>query len=228
MSIEVKPAATVVLLRERPSGMEVLLLRKQSQLAFAPGMWVFPGGRIDQEDFGGNSDDLLMAARRAAVRETFEEAAVTVDHNALIYCAHWTTPAHTKNTRRFATWFFVTVLDGEQAVAVDGGEIDDHQWVRPADAIAAHRNREMAMMPPTYVTLAEIAGCSSAEATLAMYRARNLVEIVPLYAQGAKVMAVCPGDFAYGQEQVDPDGPGARHRLWMEDDGWHYERDSQI
>ena len=46
------PAATVILLRDidgdgKP---EVLMLRKNSKIAFG-GMWVFPGGRIDPEDF---------------------------------------------------------------------------------------------------------------------------------------------------------------------------------
>ena len=43
------PAATVVVLRDAPSGVEVLMLRKSSRIAFG-GMWVFPGGRIDAAD----------------------------------------------------------------------------------------------------------------------------------------------------------------------------------
>ena len=46
---ELIPAATVVLLRDGAQGMETLMLRKNSKIAFA-GMWVFPGGRIDVED----------------------------------------------------------------------------------------------------------------------------------------------------------------------------------
>jgi 8-oxo-dGTP pyrophosphatase MutT (NUDIX family) len=42
-------AATVVLLRDGDDGLETLMLRKNSRLAFG-GMWVFPGGRIDDGD----------------------------------------------------------------------------------------------------------------------------------------------------------------------------------
>src|SRR5688572_12432384 len=77
------PASTVVLLRDAAEGFEVLLLRRNTAVEFAGGMWVFPGGRIDPEDYpsGGPptgdeaSDELFAAARNACVRESHEEAA---------------------------------------------------------------------------------------------------------------------------------------------------------
>lgn len=236
--VEIKPAATVVLLREGVAGMEVLLLRRQSQLAFAAGMWVFPGGRIDPEDFADKPDDLLAAARRAAVREAMEEASVLVDADTLIYFAHWTTPVSEGSKRRFATWFFAAALDGEHAVEVDGGEIEEHQWLRPVDAIAAHRRREMALMAPTYVALAEIAACGNIAEAMQLYSARAVMEIEPIYkkqiekdtdedpVKAAKVAALYPGDVAYQGGDVERSGP--RHRCWMAEDGWHYQRDADI
>lgn len=224
-AVQVKPAATVALLRESPQGMEVLLLRRQSQLAFAAGMWVFPGGRIDAEDYDEGAGDIFLAARRAAVREAMEEASVKVDPEAMIYFAHWTTPADERALRRFATWFFIAGLDGEHAVEVDGGEIDDHQWIRPVDAIAAHRRREMALMPPTYVALKEMASCETVEQVLAMYRAREVLEIAPRLFKNPFV-AVYPGDIAY--EGGDPQAPGPRHRSWLGEDGLQYVRDPLI
>lgn len=223
-AVEVKQAATVALLRDRPDGVEVLLLRRQSSLAFAAGMWVFPGGRIDPEDFGGQTD-VLLAARRAAVREAREEANIAVDPEALVYFAHWTTPPIAHLPRRFATWFFIAALDGEHAIEVDGGEIDDHQWMRPADAIAAHRRREMAMMPPTFVTLQEIASCRTAAEVLAMYRARPVLDVQPR-PLGEPPITVYAGDAAY--ESGDLDAAGPRHRTWFAEDGMHYQRDPQV
>ncbi|MET0377841.1 MAG: NUDIX domain-containing protein [Spongiibacteraceae bacterium] len=224
--VEVRPAATVALLRERPEGMEILLLRRQSKLAFAAGMWVFPGGRIDPEDYDDVSGDIFAAARRAAVREAMEEAAVAVDPDALVYFAHWTTPAHEGSLRRFATWFFVAGLDGEHAVQVDGGEIDDHQWLRPADAIASHRRREMALMPPTYAALKEMAACNTIEDVLTLYRTRKVIEIQPRHFTEPTFIAVYPGDVAY--EGGDPQAPGPRHRSWINESGLQYERDPHI
>ncbi|MGB6059129.1 MAG: NUDIX domain-containing protein [Microthrixaceae bacterium] len=48
---EAIPAATVVVLRDGPAGVETLMLRRDGKLAFAGGMWVFPGGRLDPGDF---------------------------------------------------------------------------------------------------------------------------------------------------------------------------------
>ena len=48
---EPRDAATVVLLRPGPSGPEVYLLRRQTSMAFAGGMCVFPGGGVDPRDF---------------------------------------------------------------------------------------------------------------------------------------------------------------------------------
>jgi len=44
------PAATVVVLRDTETGPQTLMLRRNSKIAFG-GMWVFPGGRIDDEDY---------------------------------------------------------------------------------------------------------------------------------------------------------------------------------
>ena len=72
---ELIPAATVVIMRDSESAIELLMLRKNSKVAFG-GMWVFPGGKIDEIDkvfdSTGNLDELPTAVN-AAVRETFEE-----------------------------------------------------------------------------------------------------------------------------------------------------------
>ena len=74
------PAATLVLMRERPSGPpELLVMERTGHMAFAAGALVFPGGRIDAADheaatpFAGFED---AAARIAAVRETIEETGI--------------------------------------------------------------------------------------------------------------------------------------------------------
>ena len=45
-----RPAATVLLLRDRPDGIEVLMTRRSPTASFAPGAYVFPGGGIDAAD----------------------------------------------------------------------------------------------------------------------------------------------------------------------------------
>ena len=66
-----KPAATVMLLRDTTLGLEVFMLRRTNNAVFAGGMYVFPGGKVDAAD--GEGDE---GYRVAAVRECYEEAGV--------------------------------------------------------------------------------------------------------------------------------------------------------
>ncbi|RKN43071.1 NUDIX hydrolase [Streptomyces hoynatensis] len=60
-------AATVLLLRDGPGGLEVFMLRRRTTMAFAGGAYAYPGGSVDARD---------GSVLHAAVRETFEEAGV--------------------------------------------------------------------------------------------------------------------------------------------------------
>ena len=111
-AIPLARAATAVLLRDGAAGLETLMLRRDTGLAFAGGMWVFPGGRLDPGDYGPGvdpetalPDQVLTAASRAAVREAEEEAGLQLDPSALVHFAHWTAPVGPP--RRFVTWFFM-------------------------------------------------------------------------------------------------------------------------
>src|SRR3954468_11810875 len=98
-------AATVILARDTKRGPEVLMLRRNSKIAFG-GMWVFPGGRVDPTDLEGVPEgDELAAARRAAVREAHEEAGLVVDEAGLVVFSHWVPPVEVP--KRFSTWFFL-------------------------------------------------------------------------------------------------------------------------
>jgi 8-oxo-dGTP pyrophosphatase MutT (NUDIX family) len=89
MNVEVtaRPAATILLLRDGPGGIEVFMVVRHHAIDFASGALVFPGGRVEEGDFrlaeslGGCSDPketdtAAMAFRVAAIRETFEECGV--------------------------------------------------------------------------------------------------------------------------------------------------------
>lgn len=156
------PAATVVLAREntRKSGIEVLLLRRNSRLVFHGGHWVFPGGRIDDEDFKAADSDLeYPAALHAAVRETREEAGIAIDPGRLIHTAHWTTPP--RLPRRFSTWFFVCPLREQVEVTVDNDEILDFRWLSPRQALQEADSEKLILPQPTRVTLTDISGFHS-------------------------------------------------------------------
>ncbi|MDE0693341.1 MAG: NUDIX hydrolase [Gammaproteobacteria bacterium] len=212
------PAATVVLLRDTGLGPEVLMLRKNSRIAFG-GMWVFPGGRIDPEDYpeDGNKD---IAARNAAAREAQEEAGVELDPQDFVWFAHWTPPPSTP--KRFATWFFAARA-GEDAISIDGGEIEDHRWIRPGDALAKHAEGEIDLVPPTWVTLYHLSQRQSVAAVLGHFagrEARVYQTRVVKRADGVRV-AMWTGDAGYDDWNADLSGP--RHRLNMPAGGFSFE-----
>jgi 8-oxo-dGTP pyrophosphatase MutT (NUDIX family) len=70
------PAATLILMRPVAHGPpELLLMERPDTMAFAAGALVFPGGRIEPQDWASGGD-LMSAARLAALRETIEETGV--------------------------------------------------------------------------------------------------------------------------------------------------------
>jgi len=69
--IPIRPAATVMLLRDTSAGLEVFMLRRTNNAVFAGGMYVFPGGKVDPAD--GEGDEAFVVA---AIRECYEEAGV--------------------------------------------------------------------------------------------------------------------------------------------------------
>lgn len=213
------PAATVVLIRDRPSTCEVLLVRRSAQLSFHGGAWVFPGGRLDAEDWI-QGDDLLAAARRAAVREAREEAGLLLEPRDLVTISRWVTPVQLP--KRFDTWFFAAA-GTDAPVAVDGREIHEHAWMTPADALAAQRAGEIELPPPTFVTITAIAAHRTAQAALAALGRGPLEVFEPrLFPIEGGAVTLYAGDAGYDDAELER--PGARHRLWMREDGWRYER----
>jgi len=83
--VRARDAASLILLRERGSRLEVLIGRRGKGARFMPGRYVFPGGRAMPEDarpWAGELADKLassfVALKRAALRETFEETGLVV------------------------------------------------------------------------------------------------------------------------------------------------------
>jgi len=214
------PAATVVLLRDGDAGAEVLLVRRNAQLSFHGGAWVFPGGRIDAEDFAAAGDELTGAARYAAVREAREEAGVGVAMDGLVPLSRWLTPEGVP--KRFDAWFFVARA-GDDTVRVDGGEIHEHRWMQPADALAAQRAGEIDLPPPTWVTLYRLTPYRLVAEALTAARQTEPEFYVPrLHVVAGGACTLYAGDVAYDGGAVDQ--PGPRHRLCMLESGWRYER----
>jgi 8-oxo-dGTP pyrophosphatase MutT (NUDIX family) len=159
-----RPAATVVLLRPTGEAYEVYAHRRVVAMVFG-GMYAFPGGSVEESDGAGTSDadwaarlgvppGAASAVVAAAVREVEEEAGVRLDERLLFPWSRWITPEF--EPRRFDTWFFVALLPEGQDARDISGEADRTVWITPADALAGYAAGELAMLPPTVVTLREL------------------------------------------------------------------------
>ncbi len=92
MPVEPRPAAAIVLLRDRPQGgIETFMVRRHVRSEFVPDVYVFPGGSVKPGDLeaekapglcvpptGDHLGETTLGAglRAAAIRELFEEAGV--------------------------------------------------------------------------------------------------------------------------------------------------------
>ncbi len=210
MSVVIKSAATIMLARDTSEGIEVLLLKRNKALKFAAGLWVFPGGKIEADEVEA-SEDALGAAKLAAVRETMEEANVAINMDSLLFFSHWTTPV--VEPRRYATWFFFADVSGQNlTVQVDDSEIKKHLWINPQTALDKVQKGELAMMPPTYISLQRIRKCQTvAEATQLLGEIEPIYILPVLQLKDGKMICMYEGDAGF--KTGNADATGARHRL---------------
>jgi 8-oxo-dGTP pyrophosphatase MutT (NUDIX family) len=166
-------AASVILMRDGPSGLETYLLHRHARMAFAPSMVVFPGGRVDAVDTSGEGDPI----RRCALRETSEETGVVLTETDLHPWAHWITPEI--EPRRYDTTFFVAAMPDDQQAADISGETDHADWSTPGQALAAQRMGRISMLPPTLSILIELADLATVTDVINQTIDRRIEPVLP-------------------------------------------------
>ena len=213
-----RPSATIVVVRDASEGLEVLLLKRNPELVHMPGAWVFPGGKVDDSDTGETIEE---RARVAAARELMEEAGFHIDSATLLDFSHWLTPEIVK--RRFATWFYLAVIEDHVPVVVDGSEIVDYRWLRPELALSEQLAGELQAPPPTLVTLTDIQRFESAGELTRMVSDRHPPYFFPkLHKVPEGMLFLYPGDAGY--ETDSPAVTGPRHRMIMAPGVFDYDR----
>lgn len=209
----VKPASTIMLARDFEGTLEVLLLKRNKALAFAAGLWVFPGGKIEADEIEQSEND-LEAAKIAAIRETKEEANLDIGIDDLVFFSHWTTPEI--EPRRYATWFFFgEVSHNSSEVTIDDSEIKEHVWLHPQVALDKLQEGKLGMMPPTIVSLQIIKKCQSAAEAKVKLQEEEPIFILPvLQLKDGKMICMYEGDAGY--KSVDAEKNGSRHRMILD------------
>ncbi|MBS1678289.1 MAG: NUDIX hydrolase [Actinobacteria bacterium] len=187
-----RPAASVVLMRRGGKhgqrALEVLLLRRSPTAGFFPGAWVFPGGACEPED--GEGPD---GYRACAIRELREEAGIDlpIEEEMVPFCRFITPKAI---SRRFDAWFFMALAPAHTPPEIDGGEIVDARWFRPAAALAGADDGEIGLAFPTRIQLGWLAEHATSNDALAAYRGRSVEPLIPeLIDEGEEIRVVLPG-----------------------------------
>src|SRR5271167_235984 len=200
-----RQAATVIVLRGGEEALEVLLVRRTPKARFMGGVWVFPGGAVDDDDIPGgrqgaaaqDDETLARALRTAAARELREEAGIALeDSGELVEFSRWITPAQVRT--RFDTHFFLVTQPEGQEPQVDGEECVDQGWFTPKDALDAHGAGEIVLVFPTIKHLEQLSRFASVDALLAHARGREVQPVEPrVVLEGEVARVLLPGDPGY-------------------------------
>jgi 8-oxo-dGTP pyrophosphatase MutT (NUDIX family) len=163
--VPARPAATVILVRDVPGSIEVLMVMRPAR-GFFGGLTVFPGGAVDPVDRSPLADKVVTGSapdheyRSAALRELAEETglALTTDGIALGPAALGADLFETLDDSgmrldgealtlvsrwvtpeeapsRFDARFYLTQVGATPEVRIDPDELVDHAWVTPEEAL---------------------------------------------------------------------------------------------
>jgi len=176
--VPVRQAASVLVVDDRPD-LHVLVGRRRRSSGFVPGMIVFPGGAVDDDDRSEAARDAVPAATapgmnsdeaaaflHAGLRETFEEVGLWVGGDLpcrpdeFPHAGWWLTPEGAP--RRYDTRFFLARYRGGDVVP-DRLEITDAWWGRPQDILSGIAAGTLDAIYPTIRFLERLAQYSSVD-----------------------------------------------------------------
>lgn len=188
MAEQIRKAASLIVVRDAPEGLEILVLERGSVNRFLPGYVAFPGGAVDPQDevlatrwFG----DAKEASRAASVRELTEEAGLGLTSNGLVLAvslepvegappskeqlpeiAHWVAPE--RIPVRFDARFFAAAAPMGLSPTPDGEETTAAWWVSPPVLLSEWEAGKRKLYWPTYFTLTWLARCPEAKDLLGL------------------------------------------------------------
>ena len=146
--------------------------------------------------------------RRASFCDIVEAERLRLRADQLHLVGHWITPLG--SPRRFDTRFFLAPFPDGQEPMHDESEAVHHEWVRPADAVAAWRDDRMAMMSPTARMLMNLAAFESAAQAVAAAASRfDPHQVRVRHDEAGRYHILMPGDAGYDE------GDGEREFGWV-------------
>jgi len=189
--VPIRQAASILVVDDRPD-LHVLIGRRRLSSGFVPGMVVFPGGAVDDNDrspearhmvptadISGLDPDDAAAFLHAGLRETSEEVGLwvggpsPVDPADFPHVGWWLTPLGAP--RRYDTHFFVARYAGGRVVP-DRMEFTDAWWERPHDVLRRIDSGDLDAIFPTIEFLKALARHQSVESVFLAAGVAKLVE----------------------------------------------------
>jgi 8-oxo-dGTP pyrophosphatase MutT (NUDIX family) len=188
MDEQIRRAASAIVGRDGPEGLEVLVLERGASSRFLPGYVAFPGGSTDRED-GEHAERWFGTAeesrRACAVRELVEEVSLALTAGGLAPgdelsavdeappspsqledIAHWVAPPEVP-VRFDARYFAVRAPSGLEPVP-DGSETAAAWWISPQRLLEDWRAQRRLLFWPTFVTVEALATCDSVDELFAL------------------------------------------------------------
>jgi 8-oxo-dGTP pyrophosphatase MutT (NUDIX family) len=157
-------------------GLQVLLVQRNPEARFMPGVWVFPGGAVDSADGDG---------------EEAHRVAIELDAAELVAYSRWITPKVVEI--RFDTRFYLALAPPHSPPEADGSETVDAGWFRPREALERHRAGELPLVFPTIKHLESLVGYPNAEEALDAARRREVRPVEPeVIGEGGERRIVLP------------------------------------
>jgi 8-oxo-dGTP pyrophosphatase MutT (NUDIX family) len=144
----------------------------------------------------------VVASSASTFVAMLEREDLYLDLAPLVYWSHWITPS--LEPKRFDTRFFAIAVPPHQAASADRSELTEHAWVQTSRVHEAIERREIRVVPPTLLTLEDLAESharhGSLAAMLAAERGRSTPPVMPrIEVRSDEVRVVMPWDAGYAQ-----------------------------
>jgi 8-oxo-dGTP pyrophosphatase MutT (NUDIX family) len=145
-------------------------------------------------DEGWEADRQAVLAGTLTLAGLLRRRGLVLRSDLLRPWARWITPV--TEERRYDTRFFAAALPAGQHARDVGGEADETAWMEPGAALAAASRGEIALMPPTAVTLGELRTCGQVPAALAARR--RITALIPeVFLENGAAWLTVPAGLEY-------------------------------
>ena len=229
-----RDAATVLMLREGSTGLEVLLLKRHTDSKDLGGAFVFPGGKRDEADASPStlaSLDLALTDLHAqlgepditpehagslfaaALREAQEECGLQLSCTDLKPWSRWITPRMpSMMSKRFDTRFFLARAPHLQTAVQDNHETTEILWSTPRQALIQYWQGDIVLAPPQIMSLSHLCLFKSVEEAMKEAAQRTPPVILPEPFDQDGMRVICyPGDPQHPVSQRALPGPTRLH-----------------